>query len=179
MPKGTKLTARSVLATFLALAGCTVLTAPQAAWASGSSVSITFTAQASAETRAVAATDPEDVHAAAVECGSGYELYYAERLPTADNRLGTLWIYNKLSGSTWSACAIFDNNTTSAKYMKLKICPDEIAGTCSEDAGNFSSYAGPVHLTDAQCGTVTALMKNTSSSTTYLINAVRGATPCD
>ncbi|MFJ1600534.1 hypothetical protein [Streptomyces sp. NPDC088261] len=168
----------SAFATAAAIAGILGLASPQAVAVERTPAAVTFAAGASAETRAIVAVNPKEAAAAAVECGAGYELNFAERLPDA-SRSGTLFSYTKLTGSRWDACAVFENNTTSAKYMKLKICPSTIGGTCAQDEGTFSSYAGPVHLTNAMCGNITALMKSSSSSSSYIINAVRGATPCN
>ncbi|MFD5112241.1 hypothetical protein ACFWNG_08005 [Streptomyces sp. NPDC058391] len=179
MTKEIKLLLRSTLAVLVAVVGCLALTTPQAVAINGPSAGVKLNAGANADTRAVAAADPQAAQAAAVECGTGYELRYAERLPTAENRLGTLFSYTKMTGSRWDACAIFDNNTGATKYMKLKICPNTVGGACAQDEGNFSQYAGPVHLTNAMCGDITAIMKNTSSSSTSLINAIRGATACN
>ncbi|MET7782727.1 hypothetical protein ABZT28_44680 [Streptomyces sp. NPDC005388] len=63
--------------------------------------------------------------------------------------------------------------------MKLKLCSNYTAEGCASDEGNFSQYAGPVYRAHGGCGTVTALMKNTSSSSTYLVNAVRDSTNCN
>ncbi|MFE4370167.1 hypothetical protein ACFRMN_18380 [Streptomyces sp. NPDC056835] len=178
MTKKLKHLPRAAVATFVAVVGCLALTTPQAV-ATDAGPGITFTADASAETKAVAAAESEAAQIAAVECGTGYELRWAERLPTATNRLGTLFSYAKLTGSRWDACAVFDNNTGGTKYMKLKICPNTVGGACAQDEGNFSQYAGPVRLTNAMCGDITAIMKNTSSSSTALVDAVRGATPCN
>jgi hypothetical protein len=63
--------------------------------------------------------------------------------------------------------------------MKLKLCSNYTAEGCASDEGNFSEYAGPVYRTHGGCGTVTALMKNSSSSSAYLVNAVRDSTNCN
>ncbi|MEV3854950.1 hypothetical protein AB0J38_11550 [Streptomyces sp. NPDC050095] len=152
------------------------IAAPQAQ-ASGSDTipGVSISPKASTETRAIAAANVEAAQATATLCGSGYTLFTATRLPDA-SRLGTLFLYNKSGGN----CAVFDNNTTSAKWMKLKLCENLVDAKCNEDSGTFSQYAGPVFLTSpaAWCGKVTALMKNSSSSSSYLINFVDYATPC-
>ncbi|WP_392674645.1 hypothetical protein [Streptomyces sp. LN785] len=137
---------------------------------------------ADARTRAYAADAPSAVVAAAVVCGSGYNLYRADPLPDLDTRQGTLFVYikgtNGASNDT-PTCSIFDNNTGSTKWMKLKLCSNYTADGCATDQGNFSQYAGPVYRTRGGCGTVTALMKTTESASKYIINAVRDATNCN
>ncbi|MFB7560934.1 hypothetical protein [Streptomyces brevispora] len=138
-------------------------------------------ADADRETRNIAEDNPEAVVAAATVCGTGYNLYYAERLPDA-MRKGTLFTYikgtNGASNDT-PTCAIFENNTGSAKWMKIKLCSNYTAEGCASDEGNFSEYAGPVYRDHGGCGQVTALMKSTSASNTYIVNAVRSATSCN
>lgn len=138
---------------------------------------------ADAETRAIAEAEPQTVSAMANLCGSGYGLFDAEQLPD-ERRFGTLFMYNKYrdSGGLSGVCAIFDNNLGTTKYMSLKVC-DNIAApnkTCDTDAGNFSQYAGPVRITGSHaalfCSKATAIMK---SSGVNIIDAVRGATPCN
>ncbi|MEV7567719.1 hypothetical protein [Streptomyces tanashiensis] len=130
---------------------------------------VPVSATADSATRAIAQASPEAVTATSNLCGSGYYLIYAEQLPTPEQRLGTIFSYRK-NVAPWNACAIFDNNTGSAKWMKLKLCPNATGATCDVDEGLFSQYAGPVRVADGMCARVTALMKNSSSSTTYLIN---------
>ncbi|MFD3652896.1 hypothetical protein [Streptomyces sp. NPDC058620] len=138
---------------------------------------------ANSETRAEAAANPEAVQAAATLCGTGYVLENASALPTSTDRKGTLFTYGKepYSGgiNDQPTCAIFDNNTSTSKWMKLKLCSNYTAVACTTDEGNFSQYAGPVFQSKGGCGNVTALMKTSSASTTYLINAVRSATTCN
>jgi hypothetical protein len=172
-----------VLKTALAAAAATVgilgLTAPQVAAADQSTPSIS--AKADKATRAVASANPAGVVAAATVCGTGYDLYRAAMLPDA-SRKGTLFVYVKgdnPSSNDAPTCAILDNNTGSAKWMKLKLCSNYTAEGCASDEGNFSEYAGPVYRAHGGCGTVTALMKNTSSSSTYIINAVQDTTNCN
>jgi hypothetical protein len=120
---------------------------------------------ADAQTRALAAAHPDAIHAAAVLCGSGYKLSFAEPLPDA-TRLGTLFTYTKYGvGGKDGACALFDNNTGVRKHMKLKVCPNLTGATCSVDEGTFLDYAGPVKyetrssdMVDPACSTVNALM---------------------
>lgn len=132
-------------------------------------------------TKSIAAENPAAVVAAATVCGAGYNLSYAERLPDA-SRKGTLFTYIKGTGGASNdtpTCAIFENNTTSTKWMKIKLCSNYTAEGCASDEGNFSQYAGPVYRVHGGCGDVTALMKSTSASSTYIVNAVRGATSCN
>lgn len=123
---------------------------------------------ASDATRAIAAADPRAVEATANLCGAGYNLQHAEQLPDS-RRLGTIFTYQK-NVEPFSSCAIFDNNTGVAKYMKLKLCPNDLSKPCNVDEGNFSQYAGPVRVTDGWCAKVNAIMKNTKTSTTALID---------
>lgn len=155
------------------------LTAPQVAAAVQPAPAIA--AKADQSTRAIAAQDPVAAVAAATVCGTGYNLYKAVQLPD-ESRKGTLFVYVKGSNPASNdapTCAIFDNNTGSTKWMKLKLCSNYTADGCASDEGNFSQYAGPVYRTRGGCGTVTSLMKNTSSSSTYIINAVRDSTNCN
>lgn len=108
--------------------------------------------------------------ASATVCGTGYEFNDAKALPSATNRKATLFFYTKGT----SACAILDNNTDGAKYMDLQMYPGDTKSAGERDHGNFSEYAGPVHSSTlargGRCVTITALMKNTSSSTSNLVN---------
>ncbi|MCX4430652.1 hypothetical protein [Streptomyces mirabilis] len=171
--------ARIFFSAAAATLGILGLTAPQVAAADRPIPSIS--AKADKNARAIAAENPAAVVAAATVCGTGYNLYKAEQLPDA-SRLGTLFVYVKGSNPASNdapTCAIFDNNTSGAKWMKLKLCSNCTAEGCASDEGNFSQYAGPVYRAHGGCGTVTALMKNTSSSSTYLVNAVRDSTNCN
>ncbi|WP_329417484.1 hypothetical protein [Streptomyces sp. NBC_01268] len=157
--------------------------APVQRSASAAAAPAAVSATASASTRAIAAADPAAVRAAATVCGSGWTLDYAETLPPHLNRLGTLFIYvgnpPNYDPNDVPVCTIFDNNTGSRKWMKLKLCSNYIDDGCAEDVGNYSQYAGPVYRTRGGCGKVTAIMKNTSTSSTALIDAIRGATTCN
>ncbi|MEK2479544.1 hypothetical protein [Streptomyces noursei] len=157
------------------------ITAPQASATDGSSAvtAVAISPKASKETRAVAAAEPKAAQYTANLCGAGYTLWMAQRLPDADNRMGTLFLYD--NGDDTAACAIFDNNTASAKYMKLQLCENQVTPKCSVDEGTYSQYAGPVRITGNYifCSKVTALMKNSAGSGSYLINRVGYATPCD
>ena len=151
------------------------LIAPQASAAESPAVSgVAVSPRADSATRAIAAANPETVRAAASLCGSSYRLYNAERLPD-ERRFGTLFTYdNGGLGPRNYACAVFDNNLGSTKYMKLKLCENRISHPrCDVDAGYFSQYAGPVYMNN--CATTTAIMKNTKSSRVALIDAVRGS----
>ncbi|UYB39206.1 hypothetical protein SLV14_001672 [Streptomyces sp. Je 1-4] len=173
--------ARSFAATVAALA-LTGLIAPHAVAADANAESgVRISAQAKSETRVIAAKDPQAVNSAANLCGSGYELFTAERLPNA-TRLGTLFTYTK-SGSSGltSSCAVFDNNSGSSVYMKLKLCPNSTdAKLCKTDEGTFSQYAGPVRVTGSNasilCSKVTAIMKYEGGT---VINRVTYAAPCN
>lgn len=162
-----------------ATVGILGLTAPQVAAADGPVPSIA--AKADIHTRSIAAANPAPAAAAETVCGAGYKLYQAEMLPD-QSRKATLFVYikgdNPASNDT-PTCAILDNNTGGTKWMKIKLCSNYTAEGCDSDSGNFSEYAGPVYRKHGGCGTVTALMKNTSSSSTYIVNAVRDATNCN
>lgn len=132
-------------------------------------------ASANAYTHSVAATEAKAAQAATLLCGAGYTLYNADPLPSASNRLGMLFTYYKGGlGPGDYACAVFDNNTSGAKWMKLKMCENKATNPrCDTDEGTFSDYAGPVHMNN--CPTFTALMKTSSGAGTYLINRVFGS----
>jgi hypothetical protein len=132
---------------------------------------------ATGTTRTIAASDPQAVQATSNLCGSGYYLQYAEQLPD-ERRWGTLFTYQK-NVAPFNSCAIFDNNLGTTKYMKLKLCPNDLSKPCSVDEGNFSQYAGPVRVTDGLCAKVTAIMKNSKTSTTALINRQFHVPPCN
>jgi len=108
--------------------------------------------------------------ASATVCGTGYEFNDAKALPSAEHRIATLFFYTKGT----SACAILDNNTSGAKYMDLQMWPGDTKSAGDRDRGTFSEYAGPVRsstlATGGRCVTITALVKNTASSTSNLVN---------
>ncbi|MFI6583015.1 hypothetical protein [Embleya sp. NPDC050493] len=172
-----KFAARSFLATAtIAAVGIAV---PQAQAAPTPAVKLSD--RADADTRAFAAAHPGAVRAALVVCGANYVLENAERLPSSDNRLATLFTY-RIPGNIPNdepTCAILDNNTASTKWMKLKLCSNWIADGCAEDVGNFTSYAGPVYRARGGCGKVYAIMKNSAGSGSALVDAIRNATNCD
>ncbi|MFC8421094.1 hypothetical protein ACFUN7_09475 [Streptomyces sp. NPDC057236] len=135
-----------------------------------------------AESVAYAQAHPERVQAMANLCGAEYDtITLALRLPTETNRLGTLWVYGgNGAASNQNTCSVFDNNTGGAKWMKLQLCDNYTSTPCAVDQGTFSSYAGPVWQKPGGCGTVTALMKTSSSASTYLINRVaQNVTNCN
>jgi hypothetical protein len=170
----------AVAVTALAALG---LTAPQASAADTAGVTHLIAPQADEETRKIAAEDPQTVRAAATLCGSGYHLFDADRLPSDERRLGTLFRYANGNGK-WRGCALFDNNTGSTKYMKLRVCgAKDGQRRCDVDKGDFSQYAGPVYTgpnwTYPQGSTVTAIMKKTKDSDKRLIHAKRCAGACN
>ncbi|MEU9287451.1 hypothetical protein AB0D57_22695 [Streptomyces sp. NPDC048275] len=127
------------------------------------------------DARAYAEAHPGEMQTMASLCGSSYDvIVLGLRLPTDASRLGTLWVYSNTSAPSngQNTCALFDNNTGSAKWMKLELCDNYTATPCEVDQGTFSQYAGPVWQEPGGCGKVTALMKDSSSSTTYIINRV-------
>ncbi|MGW6455705.1 hypothetical protein ACWF94_07205 [Streptomyces sp. NPDC055078] len=170
-------TGKSVGAILLLVASLLFMGVPQAV-ASSATTPLLISPEAKSPTRAIAADDPEAAVAAAGVCGAGYTLYYAERLPD-ERRFGTLFIYTKPgAGNDQPVCSIFDNNMGVAKWMKIKLCSNYIADGCTTDSGTFSQYAGPVYQTRGGCGKVTAIMKNSASSSTALVDAIRGTTAC-
>ncbi|GHC67166.1 hypothetical protein RFN57_29705 [Streptomyces violaceochromogenes] len=147
----------------------------------GTSVQLSAAGAQDAQTRAVAAAAPAAVSASATLCGSGYELEFAERLPDS-RRYGTLFSYVKSTVGKHGVCVVFDNNTSSAKKMKLKLCPNLTGATCKVDEGTFSQYAGPLKYESSNglhvmCSEVTALMWDSSGRA--IIDRVRSATLCD
>ncbi|MFD9487595.1 hypothetical protein ACFWBX_27235 [Streptomyces sp. NPDC059991] len=171
--------ARAVLAVAVSTLGVIGLTASQVSAADQPIARIA--AQADQKTRAVAASNPSVVAAAGLLCGSGYNLYKAEMLPDS-TRKGTLFVYVKGTNprnNDTPTCATFYNNTEGAKWMKLKLCSNYTAEGCGSDEGSFNEFAGPVYRNHGGCGTVTALMKNSAGSSTYIINAIRDTTNCN
>ncbi|MEU7059797.1 hypothetical protein [Streptomyces sp. NPDC046197] len=144
---------------------------------------VQFAANASAQTKAIAAKKPNAVQATATLCGSGYTLFNAERLPDS-RRYGTLFTYTKSNSQGFSgACAVFDNNMPGGMKMKLKLCPNRTdASLCKTDQGLFTNYAGPVKIEGDHsyvfCSKVTAIMWDGIAGPA-IIDAVRDATPCD
>ncbi|MFF4487206.1 hypothetical protein ACFY0F_12035 [Streptomyces sp. NPDC001544] len=174
-----RFSARTALAAAAAGLGVLGAAAPQVAAADQPVPSISV--KADKHTRAIAAAQPKAAAAGATVCGTGYNLYQAEMLPDA-SRKGTLFVYVKGSNPASNdapTCAILDNNTSSAKWMKIKMCSNYIAEGCDSDSGTFSEYAGPVYRNHGGCGEVTSLMKSSSSSSTYIINAIRDTTNCN
>ncbi|MEI5132783.1 hypothetical protein RB199_11980 [Streptomyces libani] len=167
-----------------------LLTAPQATaqdspssgpGIAGTGVLLSEEGAKDARTRAIAEADPDAVAATATLCGSGYKLDYAERLPDA-RRFGTLFAYTKFTTGSPGVCVLFDNNTGSAKHMKLKLCPNKTGATCKVDEGTYSRYAGPLKYENSngryvQCSMVTALMWDANGRA--LINRLMSATVCD
>ncbi|MFF1411559.1 hypothetical protein ACFVX6_17525 [Streptomyces sp. NPDC058289] len=154
------------------------LTAPHASASDGNTAAkVAISSEADAGTRAIAAAEPRALAATGTLCGSGYALYSAERLPD-ERRWGTLFIYNQTDGE--GVCAVFDNNLSTTKYMKLKVCDYKVSPTCVTDEGNFTQYAGPVRMqVSTYCATAIAIMKNTKTSTTALIDRKVDARPCN
>ncbi|MFF4401767.1 hypothetical protein [Streptomyces sp. NPDC001480] len=174
-----RVSSRTALAAAVAGLGLIGVTAPQVAAADQPVPSVSV--KADKNTKAIAAAQPTAVAAAATVCGTGYNLYKAEQLPDA-SRKGTLFVYVKGSNPASNdapTCAILDNNTTTAKWMKIKLCSNYTAEGCAQDSGTFSEYAGPVYRNHGGCGTVTSLMKSSSSSSTYIINNVQDSTNCN
>ncbi|MFI0815359.1 hypothetical protein ACH4TX_03405 [Streptomyces sp. NPDC021098] len=147
------------------------LIAPQAVAADTPQSGVKVSARADTATRTIAAQKPQTVRVMANLCGSGYELYSAERLPD-ERRYGTLFIYVKGgTGPNNYACTLFDNNQDGARYMKLKICENKTSNPrCQTDEGSFTQYAGPVRMDN--CPQITAIMKNGNGKA--IIDAVRG-----
>ncbi|MET9520237.1 hypothetical protein [Streptomyces sp. NPDC002994] len=171
---------RILVAAFLfAAAG---LVAPQESAADDPSEAVVaISPTADKATRAIAVAEAGAVRATANLCGSGYVLQSAERLPD-ERRFGTLFSYVRGSADLTGACSVFDNNTGSAKYMKLKLCTNRVQPRCDTDEGTFSQYAGPVKITGTHseifCSRFTAVMKTSKTSTSALIDRVDYATVC-
>lgn len=126
-------------------AASTLIDPPKGSAASITSVAgVPIASAATAETREIAASSAQAVQTTSSLCGSGFYLQYAERLPD-ERRWGTLYTYQR-NYSPFETCAVFDNNLGTRKYMKLKLCPYELAKPCSVDEGYFTQYAGPVRL---------------------------------
>ncbi|MGW7007886.1 hypothetical protein ACWGCW_35090 [Streptomyces sp. NPDC054933] len=136
---------------------------------------------ATAHTKALATKYAPEVAAAQTVCGSGYGFANAYALPDNSERFGTLFIYSigRDSGPSAPVCAIFDNNTTSAKWMKLEICNNRVPATCHTDANYYSQYAGPVYMNPNDCGTITTLMRWSANDDGDIINAVRPSASCN
>ncbi|MGQ4418148.1 hypothetical protein ACN6LA_004700 [Streptomyces sp. SAS_269] len=174
-----RVSARTALAAAAAGLGLLGVTAPQVAAADQPVPRISV--KADRHTNAIAAAQPTAAAAGATVCGTGYKLYKADMLPDA-SRKATLFVYVKGSNPASNdapTCAILDNNTSGAKWMKIKLCSNYTAEGCASDAGTYSEYAGPVYRNHGGCGTVTSLMKTSSSSSTYIINNVTDSTNCN
>ncbi|MFF8473486.1 hypothetical protein [Streptomyces sp. NPDC015414] len=173
------LSARTAAAAAAAGLGLLGAAAPQVAAADRPVPAVSV--KADRHTTAIAAAQPTAAAAGATVCGTGYKLYKADILP-GEPRKATLFVYVKGSNPASNdapTCAILDNNTQGAKWMKIKLCSNYTAEGCASDAGTFSEYAGPVYRSHGGCGTVTSLMKNSSSSSTYLVNNVQDSTNCN
>jgi hypothetical protein len=166
---------RAAVAAGVLAALCFVAPQASAADRAAAADGVRISSAANATTRTIAEQEPKAAIAAATVCGAGYELYNAEPLPTLDNRLGTLFSYDDGGlGPGNSECAILDNNTGSAKWMKIQLCENKASNPrCDVDQGNYTDYAGPVFMDN--CPSLTALMKTTSSSSGYIINRVFGS----
>ncbi|GHI06943.1 hypothetical protein AQI88_34525 [Streptomyces cellostaticus] len=118
-------------------------------------------AVAVAAPQAMAAEKPAAAAVANV-CGAGYHQTDAWALHTPTDRdktVATLYAYE--NGD--KGCAILGNNQGSKQYMSLSLCKSD--GThCDTDSGMFSEYAGPVHVADKFCATVSVKMGQSSSS---------------
>ncbi|MGW7526568.1 hypothetical protein [Streptomyces sp. NPDC054783] len=170
---------RTVLAAAAAGLGVLGMTAPQVAAADQPVPSISV--KADRHTKAIATAHPTAAAEGATVCGTGYALYKADMLPD-ESRKATLFVYvkgNNPASNDAPTCAILDNNTSGTKWMKIKLCSNYTAEGCASDSGNYSQYAGPVYRNHGGCGTVTSLMKTTSSSSTYIVNNVQDSTNCD
>ncbi|MER5727874.1 hypothetical protein ABT084_05860 [Streptomyces sp. NPDC002138] len=131
-------------------------------------------------TATIGLTAPQEAAAAgSTVCGSGFKMTYNERLPDA-RRFGTVFTYQRSDGNGHiDTCVIFDNNLAGAKYMKLKLCPNDTARPCSVDEGNFTSYAVGIVLNADLCPKVTLVMKESQNSSSALIDRVFHVPPCD
>ncbi|MFE4665142.1 hypothetical protein ACFRI7_25850 [Streptomyces sp. NPDC056716] len=163
-------------------AAAVLATSPYSASAD-STPAIQIASTVDVEGRAYAAAHPDEMQAMATLCGASYDVIIrGERLPTDETRLGTLWVYSDSSApnNEQNTCSLFDNNTVGAKWMKLELCDNFTTTPCAVDEGTYSQYAGPVWQEPGGCGKVTALMKTSSTASTYLINRViSNVTSCD
>ncbi|MFI7408936.1 hypothetical protein ACIBU0_09745 [Streptomyces sp. NPDC049627] len=174
-----RFSARTALAAAAATVATLGLTAPQVAAADQPVAGVS--AKADKNTKAIAAAKPRSVARAGNVCGTGYKLYKAEQLPDS-RRFATLFVYVKgdnPASNNAPTCAILDNNLGSAKWMKIKLCSNWTADGCESDSGVFSQYAGPVYRARGGCGTVTALMKNSTSDSVYIVNRKTDSTNCN
>ncbi|MFH8242644.1 hypothetical protein [Streptomyces sp. NPDC018321] len=117
--------------------------------------------QATDETKEIIAVDASAAAAAANVCGSGYTISVrAARYGT----YGTTytWTNGKTTGDSYydrPICAVFFNDTGTAHYMRLKLADNYTATPDVEDAGTFSSYAGPLYQNRGYCGRAYSNMK--------------------
>lgn len=168
---GRNLTRLTVVGAAIVTMGVTV---PAATAAESTAVSrgaaVQLSSDANAETRAIAKSQGAAVVAAATYCGAGYEFTDAKALPSPTTRYGTLFFYTNADST--KACAVFDNNTSGAKYMDLRLWAGNNTAGAAVDKGTFSQYAGPVYssteASGGRCVGVSALMKNAAG--TSLIN---------
>ncbi|MCQ4083994.1 hypothetical protein NGB36_26255 [Streptomyces sp. RB6PN25] len=116
-------------------------------------------------------------------CGSGYTTIEEARRWTDSrgNPLGDVYTYTngQTTGPNYQdkpVCAAFFNDIGASRYMKITLCDNYTGDPCTSDAGNYSSYAGPVYQRRGFCGTVTVLMKNGG---TTIVSGTIGTSPCD
>ncbi|MFK0147422.1 hypothetical protein ACIQUZ_20280 [Streptomyces griseus] len=121
--------------------------------------------RASAETRRIIESDVRVAAAAANVCGSGYTI------STGAARYGThgttyTWTNGASTGDSYydkPICAVFFNDTGSARYMGIRLKDNYTATPDVQDFGTFSSYAGPVYQNRGYCGQAYSYMKAGSS----------------
>ncbi|MEG3631025.1 hypothetical protein [Streptomyces poriticola] len=118
-------------------------------------------ADASAETKRIIESNAGVAAAAANVCGSGYTI------STGAARYGTYgttytWTNGKTTGSGYydkPICAVFFNDTGSARYMGIRLKTNYTAIPDVQDFGTYSSYAGPVYQSRGYCGQAYSYMK--------------------
>ncbi|GAA2580906.1 hypothetical protein GCM10010304_23340 [Streptomyces roseoviolaceus] len=120
--------------------------------------------EASAETRRIIEAEAGIAAAAANVCGAGYTI------STGAARYGTngttyTWTNGTTSGDRYydkPICAVFFNDTGSARYMGIRLKDNYTDTPHTEDFGTFSTYAGPVYQKRGYCGEAYSYMKSGS-----------------
>ncbi|MET9440333.1 hypothetical protein [Streptomyces sp. NPDC006610] len=118
-------------------------------------------AQASPETKRIIESSVEVAAAAANVCGSSYTI------STGAARYGTYgttytWTNGTTTGDSYydkPICAVFFNDTGSARYMGIRLKDNYTSTPDTQDFGTYSSYAGPVYQKRGYCGQAYSYMK--------------------
>ncbi|MFF9805721.1 hypothetical protein ACF1G5_11390 [Streptomyces coeruleorubidus] len=120
--------------------------------------------EAPAETRRIIEANVGVAAAAANVCGSGYTI------STGAARYGTngttyTWTNGTTTGDRYydkPICAVFFNDTGSARYMGIRLKDNYTDTPHTEDFGTYSTYAGPVYQKRGYCGEAYSYMKSGS-----------------